>query len=72
MKFPGRAPARRLRRRRRAAADDRFDDVGYGLIPHFRGWPPQYEPTTGRMFSTSKLLGLTKSYLKLLTNADAG
>jgi hypothetical protein len=49
-----------------------FDNVGYGLIPHFKGGQPQYEPTTGRMFSTSKFLGLTKSYLKLLTNADAG
>jgi hypothetical protein len=49
-----------------------FDNVGYGLIPHFKGGQPQYELPTGRMFSTSKFLGLTKSYLKLLTNADAG
>jgi hypothetical protein len=49
-----------------------FDNVGYGIIPTFKGGPVQYEPPTGRMFSTSKFLGLTKSYLKLLTNADAG
>ena len=49
-----------------------FDNVGYGLIPQFKGGPPQYELPAGRMFSTSKFLGLTKSYLKLLTNGDAG
>ena len=49
-----------------------FDDVGYGFIPHFKGGQAQYELPSGRMFSTSKFLGLTKSYLKLLTNADAG
>jgi Trypsin len=49
-----------------------FDNVGYGLIPHFKGGQPRYELPSGRMFSTSKFLGLTKSYLKLLTNADAG
>jgi hypothetical protein len=49
-----------------------FDNVGYGLIPTFKGAPPRYEPTTGRMFSTSKFVGLTKSHLNLLSNADAG
>ncbi len=49
-----------------------FDTVGYGAIPTFKGGPARYEPTTGRMFSTSKFLGLTKSHLKLLSNADAG
>ena len=49
-----------------------FDNVGYGLIPHFKGGQPQYEVPSGRMFSTSKFLGLTKTSLKLLTNADAG
>ena len=48
-----------------------FDNVGYGLIPHFTGGQPQYEVPSGRMFSTSKFLGLTKAYLKLLTNEDA-
>jgi Trypsin len=49
-----------------------FDNVGYGLIATFEGGRPQYEVPPGRMLSTSKFLGLTKSYLKLLTNADAG
>jgi hypothetical protein len=49
-----------------------FDNVGYGLIPHFTGGQPQYEVPSGRMFSTSKFLGPTKTDLKLLTNADAG
>ena len=49
-----------------------FDNVGYGLIPTFKGGPARYEPTTGRMFATSKFLGLTKSHLKVLSNADAG
>ena len=49
-----------------------FDNVGYGVIPTFKGGPPRYEPTTGRMFSTSKFVGLTKSHLHLLTNSDAG
>ena len=49
-----------------------FDNVGYGIIPTFKGGPPRYEPTTGRMFSTSKFVGLTKSHLHLLTNSDAG
>jgi hypothetical protein len=49
-----------------------FDNVGYGVIPTFKGGPPRYEPTTGRMFSTSKFAGLTKTHLKLLTNEDAG
>jgi hypothetical protein len=49
-----------------------FDQVGYGLIPHFKRGPARYEPAPGRMLSTSKFLGLTKSHLKLLTNGDAG
>ena len=49
-----------------------FDNVGYGIIPTFKGGPPRYEPTTGRMFSTSKFVGLTKTHLHLLTNSDAG
>jgi hypothetical protein len=49
-----------------------FDNVGYGIIPTFKGGPPRYEPTTGRMFSTSKFVGLMKSHLALLTNSDAG
>jgi hypothetical protein len=49
-----------------------FDNVGYGLIANFEGGLPQFEVPSGRMLSTSKFLGLTKSYLKLLTNGDAG
>ena len=49
-----------------------FDNVGYGIIPTFKGAPPQYEPTSGRMFATSKFVGLTKTHLHLLTNSDAG
>ena len=49
-----------------------FDNVGYGLVPHFKGGQPQLEVSAGRMLSTSKFLGLTNSHLKLLTNADAG
>ena len=55
-----------------------FDNVGYGIIPTSKGGPPPwvnaegYEPTTGRMFSTSKFAGLMKSHLALLTNEDAG
>ena len=49
-----------------------FDNVGYGLIPTFKGGPPRHEPPTARMFSTSKFVGLTKTHLHLLTNSDAG
>jgi len=49
-----------------------FDNVGYGRIPTFKGGPPRYELSTGRMFSTSKFVGLTKAHLNLLTNEDAG
>ena len=49
-----------------------FDNVGYGIIPTFKRGPPRYEPTTGRMFATSKFVGLTNSHLHLLTNSDAG
>ena len=49
-----------------------FDRVGYGVIPHFKGGRPRYEPTTGRMFASSMFVGLTKSNLNLLTNEDAG
>ena len=48
------------------------DNVGFGIIATFKGGPPRYEPTTGRMFSTSKFVGLTKTHLHLLTNSDAG
>ena len=49
-----------------------FDNVGYGLIPHFKRGPVWGEPPPGRMFATSKFVGLTKSHLHLLTNSDAG
>jgi hypothetical protein len=49
-----------------------FDNVGYGIIPTFKGGPPRYAPTTGRMFATSKFAGLTKTEMHLLTNSDAG
>ena len=49
-----------------------FDNVGYGLIPTFKGGPPRHEPPTARMFATSKFVGLTKTHLHLLTNSDAG
>jgi Trypsin len=49
-----------------------FDNVGYGIIPTFKGGPPRHEPTTGRMFATSKFAGLTKTEMHLLTNSDAG
>jgi hypothetical protein len=49
-----------------------FDNVGYGIVPTFKGGPVQYAPTTGRMFATSKFVGLTKTHLHLLTNSDAG
>jgi hypothetical protein len=49
-----------------------FDNIGYGIIPTFKGGPPRYEPTTGRMFSASKFAGLTRTHLHLLTNSDAG
>ena len=49
-----------------------FDNVGYGLIANFEGGLPQFEVPSGRMLSSSKFLGLTKWYLKLLTNEDAG
>ena len=49
-----------------------FDNVGYGLIPHFKRGPVWGEPPPGRMFATSKFAGLRKSNLVLLGNADAG
>jgi Trypsin len=49
-----------------------FDNIGYGAIPTFKGGPPQLEPPTGRMFATSKFVGLTKTHMHLLTNSDAG
>lgn len=49
-----------------------FDNVGYGVIPTFEDGPPRYAPTTGRMFSSSKFVGLTQTRLKLLTNEHAG
>ena len=49
-----------------------FDNVGYGIVPTFKGGPVQFEPTSGRMFATSKFVGLTKTHMHLLTNSDAG
>jgi hypothetical protein len=49
-----------------------FDNVGYGIIPTFKRGPAQYQPTSGRMFATSKFVGLTKTHMHLLTNSDAG
>jgi Trypsin len=49
-----------------------FDNVGYGVIPAFKGGPPRIAPPPGRMFSTSKFVGLTATHLHLLTNSDAG
>jgi len=49
-----------------------FDNVGYGVIPTFKQGPPRYALPPGRMFSTSRFQGLTKSWLKLLMNSDAG
>jgi hypothetical protein len=49
-----------------------FDNVGYGLVPQFKRGQPQYGVPSGRTLSSSKFLGLTATYLKLLTNTDAG
>jgi len=49
-----------------------FDNVGYGTVPIFKDGPVEYEPTTGRMFATSKFAGLTNTHLHLLTNSNAG
>jgi hypothetical protein len=49
-----------------------IDNVGYGLIPSFKMGPPSYEPALGRMVSTSRFSALTKAYLGLLENSDAG
>jgi hypothetical protein len=48
-----------------------FDNVGYGIVASFQGGPPTYAAPPGRMFSTSSFQGLTKSWLKLLMNANA-
>lgn len=48
-----------------------FDNVGYGVVPGFKGAPPTYSNPPGRMFSTSYFQGLTKSWLKLLMTSDA-
>ena len=47
-----------------------FHNVGYGVVPGFKGAPPRFDPPPGRMFSTSFFQGLTKSWLKLLMNSD--
>src|SRR4051794_34132858 len=47
-----------------------FDNVGYGVVPTFKGGPAQYAPPPGRMFSTSIFQGLTAAWLKLLINFD--
>ena len=50
-----------------------FDNVGYGTVPAFKSAPPEpFVPTTGRMFATSKFVGLTATHMHLLTNSDAG
>lgn len=49
-----------------------IDTVGYGLIPSFKMGPPSYEPAPGRMFATSRFSALTKAYIALLENSDAG
>lgn len=49
-----------------------FENVGYGVIPFFKNGPPRLELPSERMFSTSRLQGLTPSLLKLLMNSDAG
>jgi hypothetical protein len=48
-----------------------FDNVGYGIVASFQGGPPTYAAPPGRMFSTSSFQALTKSWLKLLMNANA-
>lgn len=47
-----------------------FDNVGYGVIPGFKGGPPRVSEPPGRMFSTSLFKGLTHAYLKLNMNSD--
>ena len=49
-----------------------FENVGYGIVPTFKGGPVQFETTSGRMFATSKFVGLTKTHMHLLTDSDAG
>ena len=49
-----------------------FDNIGYGAIPTFKSGPPAIEPPPGRMFATSKFVGLTDTHMHLLTNSDAG
>jgi hypothetical protein len=49
-----------------------FDNVGYGVVPSPPGGPPSFAPPPGRMFSTSLFKGLTKSWLKLQMNPNAG
>ena len=49
-----------------------FDNVGYGIVPTFKGGPVQFAPPSARMFATSKFVGLTKTHMHLLTNSDAG
>jgi hypothetical protein len=48
-----------------------FENVGYGVIPFFKGGPPGFELPRQRMFSTSLFQALTPALLHLLMNSDA-
>jgi len=72
VKFPRAGLLHDLRERGGLRPTTVFDNVGYGIIPTFKGGPVQYEPTTGRMSATSKFVGLTETHMHLLTNSDAG
>jgi hypothetical protein len=48
-----------------------FENVGYGVIPSWRGGPPQFAFDGKRYFSTSPFQALTQMWLKLLMNNDA-
>ncbi len=49
-----------------------IDNVGYGAIPSFKGGPPSLEPPPGRMLATSRFQSLTRAYVGLFSNSDAG
>jgi hypothetical protein len=49
-----------------------FDNVGYGATATFKRAPAQLAFPTGRMVSTSKFAGLTRSRMHLLGVSDAG
>jgi hypothetical protein len=46
-------------------------NVGYGVIPTWKGSPTQFEYDGVRYTSVSPVMGLTKTWLKLLMNNDA-